>query len=64
MGAESVAFRAVGMADVKVRVVSFNAVGTATAKARRASNIETNSPRIVDEPLVEGLVRIGDESDD
>ena len=63
VGAERVALRAVGMADVRARVVSFKAVGIAAARARRASNIEMNRPRIVGEWLVEGLVRIAEESD-
>ena len=51
------------MADVRARVVSFNAVGIATARARRASNIEMNRPRIVGERGVEGLVRVSQEFD-
>ena len=60
---ERVALRAVGMADVIARVVPFNAVGIATARVRRASNIEMNRPRIVGEWLVEGMVRMGEEFD-
>ena len=43
---------------MRARVVSFVAVGIATARARRASNIEMNRPRIVTDGLVEGLVRM------
>ena len=43
-------------------MVSFNAVGIATARARRASIIEMNRQHIVYERAVEALMKIGEDT--
>ena len=47
---------------MRARLVSFNAVGTATARAKKASNIEMNRQHIVNERAVEALMKIGEDT--